>query len=179
MWVQGEVQILGQTRKGLLADDPELAERLKVGMVFQNGALFDSLTVGENVGFMLYEHTSLPHERVQVSCAFLLAGNCVHALLACLSSFLFVKIFRLLRVLELHLLVLHGLQAVLDMPTDAVWHMLRRVEPAQNVGVARGTGDCGGEFSSSRPQWSGAVAALRTQWGHAQASCPCSRNRPR
>lgn len=64
---QGEVQILGQTRKGLLADDPELAERLKVGMVFQNGALFDSLTVGENVGFMLYEHTALPHDRIEVS----------------------------------------------------------------------------------------------------------------
>ncbi|KAK9916055.1 hypothetical protein WJX75_007892 [Coccomyxa subellipsoidea] len=61
----GEVQILGQTRKGLLADDPELAERLKVGMVFQNGALFDSLTVGENVGFMLYEHTALPHDRIE------------------------------------------------------------------------------------------------------------------
>jgi ABC-type transporter Mla maintaining outer membrane lipid asymmetry ATPase subunit MlaF len=29
-------------------------------MVFQNAALFDSLTVGENVGFLLYEHSSLP-----------------------------------------------------------------------------------------------------------------------
>ena len=55
-------------RKGLLSDDPELAQQLKVGMVFQNGALFDSLTVGENVGFMLYEHTQLPEERVKVSC---------------------------------------------------------------------------------------------------------------
>lgn len=35
----------------------ELAElRLKIGMVFQGGALFDSLTVGENVGFGLIEH---------------------------------------------------------------------------------------------------------------------------
>ena len=40
---------------------------VQVGMVFQNGALFDSLTVGENVGFLLYEHTSLPHERIQVT----------------------------------------------------------------------------------------------------------------
>lgn len=61
------MQILGQPRHGLLADDPELAEKLKVGMVFQNGALFDSLSVGENVGFMLYEHTSLPHKRVKVN----------------------------------------------------------------------------------------------------------------
>ncbi len=84
--VQGEVQILGQTRKGLLADDPELAERLKVGMVFQNGALFDSLTVGENVGFMLYEHTSLPHERVQVSCGIVICRNMRLNVMRCLPS---------------------------------------------------------------------------------------------
>lgn len=29
---------------------------LKIGMVFQGGALFDSMTVGENVGFALIEH---------------------------------------------------------------------------------------------------------------------------
>jgi ABC-type transporter Mla maintaining outer membrane lipid asymmetry ATPase subunit MlaF len=29
-------------------------------MVFQSSALFDSLTVGENVGFKLYEHSKLP-----------------------------------------------------------------------------------------------------------------------
>lgn len=33
--------------------------RLKFGMVFQGGALFDSLTVGENVGFGLIEHQQL------------------------------------------------------------------------------------------------------------------------
>jgi len=33
--------------------------RLKIGMVFQGGALFDSLTVGENVGFGLTEHTRI------------------------------------------------------------------------------------------------------------------------
>ena len=35
------------------------AIRLKMGMVFQGGALFDSLTVGENVGFGLIEHTNI------------------------------------------------------------------------------------------------------------------------
>ncbi len=30
--------------------------RLRMGMVFQGGALFDSMTVGENVGFGLIEH---------------------------------------------------------------------------------------------------------------------------
>lgn len=33
--------------------------RLKLGMLFQGAALFDSLTVGENVGFSLLEHTTL------------------------------------------------------------------------------------------------------------------------
>lgn len=61
----GEVLIKGRTRKGLLADDKELASQLKVGMVFQNGALFDSLNVRENVGFMLYEHSNLPDERIE------------------------------------------------------------------------------------------------------------------
>lgn len=62
------MHILGKVRHGLMADDPALAEQLKVGMVFQNGALFDSLTVGQNVGFLLYEHTRLPPARIEVSC---------------------------------------------------------------------------------------------------------------
>jgi len=33
--------------------------RMKIGMVFQGGALFDSLTVGENVGFGLIEHLQI------------------------------------------------------------------------------------------------------------------------
>jgi len=33
--------------------------RLRMGLVFQGGALFDSLTVGENVGFGLIEHTKI------------------------------------------------------------------------------------------------------------------------
>lgn len=64
--MQGQVLIKGRARKGLLADDKELASQLKVGMVFQNGALFDSLNVQENVGFMLYEHSNLPDDRIQV-----------------------------------------------------------------------------------------------------------------
>lgn len=65
-WVQGEVVIKGNPRQGLLADDPSLAKLLNVGMVFQNGALFDSLTVGQNVGFLLYEHSDLPHDHIRV-----------------------------------------------------------------------------------------------------------------
>lgn len=38
--------------------------RLKMGMVFQYSALFDSMTVGENVAFGLVEHTNLPREKI-------------------------------------------------------------------------------------------------------------------
>lgn len=39
--------------------------RTKVGFVFQYGALFDSLTVRENVGFRLYEGTNLPEAQIR------------------------------------------------------------------------------------------------------------------
>jgi len=38
--------------------------REDLGMIFQEGALFDSLTVRENVGYKLYEETDLPLEQV-------------------------------------------------------------------------------------------------------------------
>ena len=45
--------------------------RMRFGMLFQASALFDSMTVGENVGFNLIEHTSLSthaiRERVEES----------------------------------------------------------------------------------------------------------------
>jgi phospholipid/cholesterol/gamma-HCH transport system ATP-binding protein len=39
--------------------------RKRIGMVFQDGALFDSLTVGENVGYYLFEHTDLPTKEIE------------------------------------------------------------------------------------------------------------------
>ena len=43
----------------------ELVEvRKKMGIVFQDGALFDSLTVGENVGYYYLEHERQTHEQV-------------------------------------------------------------------------------------------------------------------
>jgi phospholipid/cholesterol/gamma-HCH transport system ATP-binding protein len=45
--------------------EPELERiRKKVTMVFQNGALFDSLTVGENVAFPLRERGDLTEEQI-------------------------------------------------------------------------------------------------------------------
>ena len=41
-----------------------MAVRADLGMVFQEGALFDSLTVRENVGYRLYEESDQPLEAV-------------------------------------------------------------------------------------------------------------------
>jgi phospholipid/cholesterol/gamma-HCH transport system ATP-binding protein len=41
-----------------------LSLRRNMGMVFQEAALFDSLTVYDNVGFYLHEHTVLPEEEI-------------------------------------------------------------------------------------------------------------------
>uniref|UniRef100_A0A061R711 Putative ABC transport system ATP-binding protein n=1 Tax=Tetraselmis sp. GSL018 TaxID=582737 RepID=A0A061R711_9CHLO len=61
----GEVLVKGVPRRGLISDANDANEMLKIGMVFQSAALFDSLTVGENVGFLLYEHTNLPEARIR------------------------------------------------------------------------------------------------------------------
>ena len=39
--------------------------RQKMGMVFQYSALFDSMSVGENVAFGLREHTNLSDDKIQ------------------------------------------------------------------------------------------------------------------
>lgn len=40
--------------------------RMRLGMVFQGAALFDSMTVRENVGFSLYEHSKKTHREIEV-----------------------------------------------------------------------------------------------------------------
>lgn len=47
-------------------DKDELVElRRHIGMVFQSSALFDSLTVGDNVAFGLREHSDLSEQRIK------------------------------------------------------------------------------------------------------------------
>jgi phospholipid/cholesterol/gamma-HCH transport system ATP-binding protein len=46
-----------------------MAVRAQLGMVFQEGALFDSLTVRENVGYPLFEETRLPIPEVDARVA--------------------------------------------------------------------------------------------------------------
>lgn len=61
---KGKVVINGQDVSSLHEKELHLL-RLKIGMVFQGAALFDSLTVGENVGFSLYEHTDISHDEIK------------------------------------------------------------------------------------------------------------------
>jgi phospholipid/cholesterol/gamma-HCH transport system ATP-binding protein len=48
-----------------LSEEEMRAVRLKIGMVFQEGALFDSLTVGENVGYRLQEEGELEEGEIE------------------------------------------------------------------------------------------------------------------
>jgi phospholipid/cholesterol/gamma-HCH transport system ATP-binding protein len=61
---RGSVQVDGEEIHEW--DERRLAEvRKKVGMLFQSGALFDSLDVFENVAFPLREHTRLGEEEIR------------------------------------------------------------------------------------------------------------------
>jgi phospholipid/cholesterol/gamma-HCH transport system ATP-binding protein len=59
----GRVLIAGQDIVGW--DERRLAEiRRRVTMVFQSGALFDSLTVGENIAFPMEDHDGVPADKI-------------------------------------------------------------------------------------------------------------------
>jgi phospholipid/cholesterol/gamma-HCH transport system ATP-binding protein len=59
----GRVWVAGEDITGYSEEQMERI-RKKVTMVFQNGALFDSLTVGENVAFPLRERSDLNEEQI-------------------------------------------------------------------------------------------------------------------
>ena len=48
-----------------MAERERMRVRADIGMLFQESALFDSLTVAENVGYRLYEETNTPHDQVR------------------------------------------------------------------------------------------------------------------
>jgi phospholipid/cholesterol/gamma-HCH transport system ATP-binding protein len=60
----GTIWVLGH-RVDTMTEAELMRVRHHMGMVFQEGALFDSLTVGENVGFKLYEETDMPLDEVR------------------------------------------------------------------------------------------------------------------
>jgi phospholipid/cholesterol/gamma-HCH transport system ATP-binding protein len=62
----GRVLVNGRDIVDLSFEDA-LAERRRMGMVFQGAALFDSMSVYENVAYPLREHTSLSEEEIQAA----------------------------------------------------------------------------------------------------------------
>jgi phospholipid/cholesterol/gamma-HCH transport system ATP-binding protein len=59
----GVVHVNGR-RIDQMSEHEMMAVRADLGMIFQEGALFDSLTVRENVGYKLYEESAMPVEEV-------------------------------------------------------------------------------------------------------------------
>jgi phospholipid/cholesterol/gamma-HCH transport system ATP-binding protein len=57
VWVNGQ-------RVDQLTEHEMMSVRADLGMIFQEGALFDSLTVRENVGYKLYEETDMPLDAI-------------------------------------------------------------------------------------------------------------------
>lgn len=61
----GDIVSLGKSLAHMTAQ--ELSEyRRKIGVLFQSGALFNSMTVAENVALPLREHTDLPDETIDI-----------------------------------------------------------------------------------------------------------------
>jgi phospholipid/cholesterol/gamma-HCH transport system ATP-binding protein len=60
----GSIHVDG-TEVGRLGEEELRPFRLKIGMVFQEGALFDSLTVGENVAYRLVEDGDMSEDEIE------------------------------------------------------------------------------------------------------------------
>jgi phospholipid/cholesterol/gamma-HCH transport system ATP-binding protein len=60
----GIVRVFGE-RIDTLGEEALLPIRRRMGYVFQGAALFDSLTVYDNVAYPLHEHTSLPEPEIR------------------------------------------------------------------------------------------------------------------
>ena len=61
---KGEIWI-GNDEISRMSEDALTQVRLRMGMVFQYSALFDSMTVGENVAFGLVEHTNYSEDKIR------------------------------------------------------------------------------------------------------------------
>src|SRR6202795_5202830 len=61
----GEIWLKGQNIAAISSDEMDEI-RKKIGMSFQGGALFGSMTVGENVALPLREHTRLEESTIEI-----------------------------------------------------------------------------------------------------------------
>jgi len=64
--VSGSIRVFGREVIGL-SDDEALPLRRRWGVMFERGALFTALTVTENVGMVLHEHSALPPRLIRKS----------------------------------------------------------------------------------------------------------------
>ena len=85
----GRIVVKGQ-RVDQLTEQQLFEMRSDIGMVFQENALFDSLTVAENVGYRLYEESQMPLDqvraRVEEVLSFLELGDFIDRMPASLSG---------------------------------------------------------------------------------------------
>jgi phospholipid/cholesterol/gamma-HCH transport system ATP-binding protein len=61
---EGRIQVFGREITGLSFDEA-LEMRQSMGMVFQNAALFDSVSVFDNIAYPLRENTRMPEEEIE------------------------------------------------------------------------------------------------------------------
>ena len=61
---QGSIQVEGKELTTLATDEDWRELRLKTGYLFQSSALYDSMTVGENVAFPMVHHTELSEAEI-------------------------------------------------------------------------------------------------------------------
>ena len=85
----GRVFVNGE-QTDTMTEDQLMAVRADLGMVFQEGALFDSLTVRENVGYKLFEELRWPREdanrRVEEVLGFIGLGDFIDRMPSALSG---------------------------------------------------------------------------------------------
>ena len=61
----GRIQVKGEDFTAM-SDDKQIELRKKIGMCFQGAALFNSMTVGDNVALPLREHTKLEEPTIEI-----------------------------------------------------------------------------------------------------------------
>jgi phospholipid/cholesterol/gamma-HCH transport system ATP-binding protein len=85
----GQILVNGQRIDDMRERDL-LQMRADIGMLFQENALFDSLTVAENVGYRLYEETDMPRDavraRIEEVLAFIGLRDCIDRMPSTLSG---------------------------------------------------------------------------------------------
>jgi phospholipid/cholesterol/gamma-HCH transport system ATP-binding protein len=62
---EGDIKALGTSLRAMSADELDNYRR-KIGVLFQSGALFNSMSVAENVALPLREHTDLAEQTIEI-----------------------------------------------------------------------------------------------------------------